>query len=253
MGIEPLEGKARKGGDEQSPLTERRKTRRYGLSSRNLVSAQIEEKTGEGHRTQYIFINDVSSEGLRITSETGLEPSSIVTLTLMLSGTTQIEAKVIWSREIGGSSFRIGLEFIRESAINDSGIPELLKWAHSYYGKSSFRANIPITFLVEDQETRRSLSAYVIVISPKGVELKSGFRLPENCSMSFSFTLNPGIQRITARGTVLFQRKIKPLFDEDILAEFWQAWIEFQDSDIVRGHIIEVQKLDPMLRYQVGK
>jgi len=229
------------------PIQERRKVKRSVLTSRNMVYSQIFQEGMEVPHTQYIYINDLSPEGMKVTADTVYPEKTKLKFILNLNEPIELEAIVIWSKEIGTKNYKIGLNFT-DSQMNQKGIPALLQWACSHFGKKSFRINAPIQFRFECEGERRSFSAYVIVISPRGIEIKSDASFPENKKFKLTFTLNPSLKPISPHGIVLFQKSIKPLFEQEFLAEFYQVWIEFIDSDVVIKHIQDAQKLDPLIR-----
>ncbi len=235
-------------GKSTPPIHERRMVKRSVLTSRNLVSAQIFQEGVEAPQSHYVYINDLSTEGMKITADTVYPDKTKLRFNLNLNEPIELETVVIWSKEIGSKNYKIGMMFVSESEINQKGIPALLQWAYPHFGKKSFRINAPMQFRFECEGQRRSFSAYVIVVSPRGIEIISNASFPENVEFKLTFTLNPNLKPITPRCTVLFQKNIKPVFEQEFLAEFYQIWIEFVDSEMVINHIKEAQKLDPLMR-----
>lgn len=238
-------------GHEQTahPHADRRKTKRYVLTSANEVPARVSLESGELVPLQNILINDVNVDGMRITAATAIPKSSRVTMVLNLPEPVSLESTIIWHRGAGECDSMMGMEFLVRSRVNDTGIPQLLRWAYSYYGKTSFRVNAPIFFTYETQAEKKSFRADVVVISPRGIEIKNRFPLPENVELQLTFTLNSMTPLVSPRGSVLFQQRINSPADEDPLSETYQIWMEFRDPEAVENHIAEVQKVHPMAKY----
>lgn len=239
-----IEGK----GDSGGQFADRRKTKRYVLTTANMVSAQITLESGDIILEQDIIINDVNVDGMRITINDDIPAGTKVFLILNLPEPVSLEARIVWSRNFDDKSFMMGMEFLIRSQVNDNNIPQLLRWAYSYYGKTLLRVNAPVTFEYEYFGEKKSFVAHVIVISPRGIELRNKFSLPENYELTLTFTLNPNSPVISPKGSVLFQQKIKQLFGGDTV-EYYQIWIGFIDSEMVENYITAIQKISPMLKY----
>lgn len=226
---------------EDSPTTEsedRRIAARIPLSSRNVIL--VETFAGEeGPVNLYIYISNVSETGMRITSDLLLPIDLNLRMKFMLDRPIEAEARLNWFKEIGAKNFLMGLEFLKDSEINKSGVPALLKWAEPRYGKKSIRINSKIFIETDFTNISNRFYTYMVVISEKGMEIRNNFPFPEEGEFALKFSLGRKSQGISTRGRVLFQREIRPGQDDFKLASYHKIWVEFLEPERVRDHINE--------------
>ncbi|GEM_PF-937974 len=229
-------------GEGRTLFVERRRMKRTLLKSRNVILAEIIIDENLPSSTHYVYINDICELGMRITTDADIPLDGDVTLKLMIGQPTPVELHPIWKKEIGNKNIIIGLEFIVDSAINKDGVPGLLKWAQPFYGKKSSRINAPVFLETDFEEGEKRFYAYVIVMSPGGMELMNEFSFPEDKDINLTFTLNKKVPPITTGARVLFQREITPLYRELKRSNNFKVWLEFFEPELIKQHLQDTQK-----------
>lgn len=223
-------------------FVERRRVKRTLLKSRNVILVDIRIDENLPPSTHYVYINDLSELGMRITTDADIPLEDTVRLTLMIGQPTPVDLHPIWKKEIGNKNIIIGLEFIDDSAVNEAGVPALLKWAQPFYGKKSFRINAPIFLETDFEEAEKRFYAYVVVISPGGMEIMNEFPFPEGKDLTLTFTLNKKVPSITTGARVLFQREITPLYQELKRSNNFKVWLEFLEPELIKQHLHDTQQ-----------
>jgi len=223
-------------------FVERRRVKRTLLKSRNVILVDIRIDENLPPSTHYVYINDLSEIGMRITTDADIPLEDTVRLTMMIGQPTPVDLHPVWKKEIGNKNIIIGLEFTDDSAVNEAGIPALLKWSQPFYGKKSFRVNAPVFLETDFEESEKRFYAYVVVISPGGMEIMNEFPFPEKKNLELTFTLNKKVPPITAGARVLFQREITPLYQELKRSNNFKVWLEFLEPELVRQHLYDTQQ-----------
>jgi len=241
-GQEEHAGQEEQAGEGRLLFVERRRVKRTLLKSRNVILVDIQIDPNLPPSTHYVYINDVSDLGMRITTDADIPLEGDITLTLMIGQPTPVELRPVWKKEIGDRNIIIGLEFMTDSAVNRDGIPVLMKWAQPFYGKKSFRINAPVFLETDFEEGEKRFYAYVVVMSPGGMELMNEFPFPEAREFTLTFTLSKKVPPITTGARVLFQREITPLYRELKRSNNFKVWLEFFETELIRQHLLDTQK-----------
>ncbi|MGV8120407.1 MAG: PilZ domain-containing protein [Candidatus Xenobiia bacterium LiM19] len=216
---------------------ERRTLRRKSIKVKKTVLCEMAgQNEGEG-KNLYFYINDISPGGMKITSDIFLPEDNRLTLKFYLDSPLAVEARVVWARECGKGNYTIGLEFTGDSEDNKKAIQSLLDWAEPYERKRSLKIHATHHFEAALTDSKRQFYAYIIVISPGGMEITCGSTLPEGDLCTLTFTLHNKLAPVTVNSTVIAQREIPPLSDDDFLEKTFKIWLSFQESEPVAEHL----------------
>lgn len=225
------------GTGETLQSAERRKIRRRTFRTQKTVLAEI---TGEGSPEQlrtYIFINDLSENGMKMTTNVLIPENNHIRLGLSMENRIEVEGRVAWGREVGRGNYVMGIELSSDSELNRVGIPRLIEWALPFEQKRSIRLSVTRSLDVQWEDGRKKSYAHFLMISPGGMEILHEAPFPEGRELTLTFSLTEKLPSITTCGRVLFQRKIPPLCDMDLIQDTHKIWISFQTPEIVQEHI----------------
>jgi len=218
---------------------ERRTLRRKSINVKKTVLCEMTGQNGSEGKNLYFYINDISSAGMKITSDLFIPEDNRVTLKFYLDSPLAVEGRVVWARECGKGNYHIGLEFTGDSEENKKAIQSLLSWAEPYQQKRSLKIHATHHFEAGIADSTRQFYAYIIVISPGGMEITCGSALPEGELCTLTFTLHNKLAPVTVKSSVIAQREIPPLSDDDYLEKSFKIWLSFQESEPVAEHLEE--------------
>ncbi|MDQ7823061.1 MAG: PilZ domain-containing protein [Candidatus Eremiobacteraeota bacterium] len=218
--------------------SERRIFPRKTLIVKKMTLAEISIGEPGVPRMHYVYINDVSEKGIRISTDIPLPSRKVIHLKLHLDTPVLIPAKVQWKKELGISNYTYGLEFTM-AAESLQDIAKLMEWATPYFERASFHINSTIHLTTGLREPNDTLYAYIKTISPLRMELTSHRELPENRPFEITFSLAKALTPCVTRVQVLYQKDdsgddAHP-GDEHSLAII----LEFLDPEAVKNHLIE--------------
>ncbi|MDQ7824002.1 MAG: PilZ domain-containing protein [Candidatus Eremiobacteraeota bacterium] len=218
---------------------ERRQIRRKLIKVRKTVLAEIFQAQDEERKKCYIYINDVSEGGLRITCDVFIPENTVIKLLITLEKQVALEGKVVWAKEFGSGNYTMGLELSQDRDDYRENVDFLFDWASPMEVKRSFRPRATKHFELHTEEQVTKFYAHLLIISPGGMELIFRKPLPEDRDFSLTFALFEKGKPITTRARVIFQRELVPLCPLDYLEKTYKIWIEFFDTEAVFAHLEE--------------
>ncbi len=216
---------------------ERRTLRRKAINVKKTVLCELAGQNDSEGKNLYFFINDISPGGMKITSDIFLPENNDVTMRFYLGSPLMVDARVVWASEFGKGNFHIGLEFIADSEANKKAVPKLLEWSQPYERKRSLKVHATHHFEADLIDSKKHFYAYIIVISPGGMEMTCESPLPEGQPCNLTFTLHNKLAPITVTCNVIAQREVPPLSGDDFLEKTFKIWLSFQESESVAVHL----------------
>lgn len=225
--------------------SDRRYTRRHLLIVKKMTLAEIIFGDNGVPRIHYVFINDISETGIRLSSDIFFPYDKKIKLKLFLPHSIQLETHLVWKREIGIKDYMNGLEFIESSKINEKGKQELLNWAEPYFDKTSFPINSTLFLETDLDEPLDKIYVFLLKISPQRLKFMSNNPFPEGNKFNIAFSLQKNIPSISTKAQVLFQKKHNVSEEAYTQPNNFTTWMELFDSDIVKNHLRETLAEDP--------
>jgi hypothetical protein len=216
---------------------ERRKLRRKFINVKKTVLCEMAGRGEEEGKNLYFHINDISPGGMKITSDVFLPEDNVITMKFYLDAPLELQSRVVWARECGKGNYQMGLEFVSDSEETEKAIRTMLDWAEPFRQKRSLRIHATHHFELDLAGSRKHFYAYVIVISPGGMEITCGSPLPEGEPCNLTFTLHSKLAPVTVMSSVIAQREVPPLSDDDLLDKTFKIWISFVEGEPVAEHL----------------
>jgi hypothetical protein len=227
---------------------ERRVALRNVLIVRKMTLAEIIIGETGVPRIHYVYINDISETGIRISSDILFPQNKRIRIRLFLSSPVSIEVFLRWKKEIGIKNYVNGMEFEQFSAINKKGVCDLLRWAEPYFEKTSFLINSTLFMETDLDEPFSKMYIYTLSISQGKMELMNNLALPEGREFELKFSLRHGIPAVTTRGQVIHQKEIAGEGASQEQAKNYNIWIEFLEPAPVKEHLMETLAEHPPAR-----
>lgn len=218
---------------------ERRILRRKKIAARKIMLVEISFKPEEPPKkcNIHLQISDINECGIMIATDTLFPVGTNLNMRLYLHKPVNLEGQVRWNKETVGNNNIMGIQFPETSEVNRIGVSELLAWAEPYVEKRTHKVKKIIPFISELEETRNEFNAYVVLISPSGMEILHRTDLPEGRDINLIFPLKQGIQPVKVRSRVVLQWKIKVDCEETLFPVRQKIWIEFLEPDVIQKHI----------------
>jgi hypothetical protein len=218
---------------------ERRVARRNVLIVRKMTLAEIIIGEAGVPRIHYVYINDLSETGIRISSDILFPQNKKIKIRLFLSSPVYIEAVLRWKKEIGVQNYVNGMEFDQSSEASRKGAADLIRWAEPYFEKTSFLINSTLFMETDLDEPYSKMYIYTLSISQGRMELMNNLALPEGREFKLKFSLRHGIPAVTTRGQVIHQKEIRSESEIQEQAKNYNIWIEFLEPEPVKEHLME--------------
>ncbi|MDQ7826479.1 MAG: PilZ domain-containing protein [Candidatus Eremiobacteraeota bacterium] len=223
-----------------SPARERRKFRRKAILVKRMVLSELAKGNGSGQRQFYLHINDISDHGMKITTDIFIPEENLIRMKLLLEPPLEIDARVVWAREIGKGNYKMGLEFLGDSGHNSVEVPHLLEWVHTYEEKKrTYSLQAPVYCEILTEGTMKKFFPYVLSISPAAMEFTCDFPFPLTDEAVFSFSVHEKLSPVTVKGKILFQKDSTPPGGPDFLKKIYRVVVEFLEPPAVEKHLME--------------
>jgi hypothetical protein len=233
-----------------STSSDRRVAKREVLIVRKMVLAEIIIGDLDLPRIHYIYINDISKTGINLSSDIQFSKKKNVKMKLFLKEPISVELQLIWKKEIGMNNYASGMEFVKDSGINETGVPSLMRWVEPYFEKASFLINSTLFVETDLAEPYHQMYIYTVNVSQGRMELMNSVAIPEERPFALTFSLRHGIPAITTRGQVIHQMEMAADGGLPVQARNYSICIEFLDQEPVRKHLMEALCEKPPADYQ---
>lgn len=236
--------------NQPSLSSERRIAKREVLIVRKMILAEIVIGELDLPRIHYIYINDISVTGINLSSDILFSKKKNVKMKLFLKEPITVELQLIWKKEIGMNNYASGMEFVKDSVINETGMPSLMQWVEPYFEKASFLINSTLFVETDLAEPYHQMYIYTVNVSQGRMELMNSVAIPEERPFALTFSLRHGIPAVTTRGQVLHQTEIAGDGAPPLQARNYSICIEFLDQEPVRQHLMEALCEEPPEDYK---
>ncbi len=224
---------------------ERRIAVRKVLIVRKMTLAEIIIGDGGVPRIHYVYINDISETGIRVSSDILFSSEKKIRLKLFLTGPIAVEVSLRWKREIGINNYINGMEFIVDRPEQKAGVQKLITWAEPFFEQSSFKLNHTLFIQTDLEKPLDGVYAYALSISPGRLEILSNTPFPENREFTVRFSLKQGLHPLETLAQVMHLMDTTPEELEGMEHRNYTIWLEFSDSTAVKGHLAEMMAEQP--------
>jgi hypothetical protein len=240
---------------ESSPAavdSERRVAVRKVLIVKKMTLAEIVIGDGGVPRIHYVYINDISETGIRISSDILFPSDKKIRLKLLFNKPITVETCLRWKRDIGVNNYLDGMEFITDTEAHKKGVHSLLAWAEPYFEHSSFKLNTTLYLQTDLEGPLAGVYAYALSISPCRLEILSNTPFPEEKEFTLAFSLRQDKPAILTKAQVIHLADTTPEELELDMAECrnYTIWLEFSDSRPVKEHLMDVLAEEPPISHQ---
>jgi len=224
---------------------ERRIAVRKVLIVRKMTLAEIVVGDSGVPRIHYVYINDISETGIRLSSDILFSPEKKIRLKLFLNKPITVEVCLRWKKEIGINNYVNGMEFVVDTPEQKAGLQKLITWAEPYFEKSSFKLNHTLFLQTNLGKPLDGVYVYALSISPGRLEILSNTPLPENREFSVQFSLHQDLSPITTVAQVMHMVDTTPEELDSMEHRNYTIWLEFNDSTAVKEHLAEMMAEQP--------
>lgn len=218
---------------------EKRILRRKKIKIREPLTAEIMLTTSKESINCKIWINDLSECGMNISTDKAFPEGTDFSIKLALYQETELDCQARWSKETSKDKYIIGIMFHNSSAKNRENIMHLMKWAEPYKEKWSNIIKRNVLFKTGQVKELSGFTAFVVSISPTGMEMLCSIKLPEREEFELIFALKPDLPELNVFSRVLYQFEFKVDCDPLLLPVKNKIWIEFLKADGIQKHIFD--------------
>lgn len=193
--------------DEAWNFAERRSTTRRKISLKKTFSAEVQLDTPQ---KCYLYIVDISQGGMKIMTDLIFPERRTFLITFYLEQEDPLElaVEVVWKKQVVGYMNVTGMKFVAMSPKSFSKIEQFVSKYSIDTSKRIFKLNKMITMQVEKEGEWVSFYAYVLSISPQGLEYTTDYNLPAGEEFPLRFYAEQGQAPLEASARILFQKEI---------------------------------------------
>ncbi len=186
---------------------ERRSAVRVKISLKKTFSAEVQLDTP---KKCYLYIVDISQGGMKIMTDLVFPERRTFLITFYLEQEDPLElaVEVVWKKQVVGYMNVIGMKFVAISPRSFEKIEQFVEKYSIDTSKRIFKLNKMITMQIQKQEEWANFYAYVISISPQGLEYTTDYSLPASEEFALRFYAEQGQAPMEAQARVLFQKEI---------------------------------------------
>jgi len=186
---------------------ERRSTVRKKISLKKTFSAEVQLDTPQ---KCYLYIVDISHGGMKIMTDLVFPERRTFLITFYLEQEDPLElaVEVVWKKQVVGYMNVMGMKFVAMSPKSFNKIEQFVSKYSIDTSKRIFKLNKMITMQIEKGEEWANFYAYILSISPQGLEYTTDYNIPENEEFGLRFYADQGQAPIEAKARILFQKEI---------------------------------------------
>lgn len=186
---------------------ERRSTVRKKISLKKTFSAEIQLDTT---KKCYLYIVDISQGGMKIMTDIVFPERRTFLITFYLEQEDPLElaVEVVWKKQVVGYMNVTGMKFVAMSPKSFNKIEQFVSKYSIDTSKRIFKLNRMITMQIAKGEEWENFYAYILSISPQGLEYTTDYNIPQNEEFPLRFYAEQGQAPMEAVARILFQKEI---------------------------------------------
>lgn len=171
----------------------------------------------------YIYIVDISHGGMKIMTDLSIPDKVEFTIKLLMRETISFVVETIWQRQVLGYMNAIGLRFVELSPEATNMIEGIMNKFAIDTSKKAYSLNKMVNLQIQEEGQWKNLYAYIIEMSPAGLEYTTDYIFPINEEFILRAFLIAGEPPIEVRAKIVSEA--------DLSMNRTMGFIEFVEID----------------------